>query len=369
MKTIHIYLICFVLFLSACEESDNGGTINFDQQGMLTHLADNVTIPAYTDFQTQTASMQQAVQAFAANPDLDNLQAAKSSMQTAWNTWQYVAYFDFGPALEAKLQDNLNIFPADTVQIKENMQSGSYDLNAASNVDAKGFPALDYLLFGVADTEQGVVDFYADAQAGSTRTQYLQALSAQINTLTTQVVEGWDAYRDTFVNSLGTEVGSATGLLVNALNEQYDQGIKNAKIGIPAGKKSLGSTLPQNVEAYYSGLSLELALSGLQAFKEIFTGTTYKVRNNNAGPGLDDYLDALGAKYNEEPLSTAIINQLDQGIEATRQVPAPLSAAVATHQEAVDQAYLEIQRLVALIKVDMTSALGILITSQDNDGD
>lgn len=370
MKAISIYTACFVLFLTACEESDTGNTtINFDREAMLTHLADELIIPAYTDFQSQAASMHTAVQAFAANPDLSNLQAAKSSMQTAWNTWQYVAYFEFGPAMEAKLQDNLNIFPADTVQVKENIQSGSYDLKAASNVDAKGFPTLDYLLFGVANTEQGVVDFYADTQAGNARTQYLQDLSAQINTLTAQVVEGWSTYRETFVNSLGTEVGSATGLLANALNEQYDQGIKNAKIGIPAGKKSLGSTLPQNVEAYYSGISLELAVSGLQAFKDIFTGTTYKAQNNNAGTGLDDYLDAVGAKYNGEDLSAAIIKQLNQGIEATRQVPAPLSTSVNTQQQAVDNAYLEIQKLVALIKVDMISALNTLFTNQDNDGD
>lgn len=367
VMTRYIYML-FVLFFFACDDAESEkGKVNFDREAMLTNMADGLIIPAFTDFQDKVAAMHEAIQTFTATPDLNRLQEARSRMVSAWKTWQYVAYFEFGPAMEANLRNNVNIFPADSAQIDQNITAGTYDLNTASNVDAKGFPALDYLLFGVAGTEQAIVDYYTDAQAGNSRTTYLRDISAQINTLASQVLEGWQDYRTTFVASLGTEVGSSTGLLVNELNYQYDIDIKNGKIGIPAGKKSLGTTLPLKVEAYYSGNSLELAIAGLNAFKAIFTGTTYEGQQNNAG--LDDYLNALDAQYNGQALSEAIVNQVNLGIEATKDIPQPLSEAVDTHPEEVDNAYLEIQRLVALIKVDMTSALGVLITFQDNDGD
>lgn len=367
IKVRPLYILLFILLFCACGDSDSGNEkVNFDREAMLINMADGLIIPAYADFQAQVALMHEAILAFTGAPDLTSLQEAKTRMASAWETWQYVAFFAFGPAMEANLRNNVNIFPTDSAKIEQNIP-GTYDLNAASNADAKGFPALDYLLYGVAETEQSVVDYYADSQAGSSRGKYLTDISAQIDALAIQVLEGWQDYRATFVNSLGTEVGSSTGLLVNELNYQYDLGIKNGKIGIPAGKKSLGTTFPTKVEAYYSGASLELALAGLYAFKAIFTGTTYEGQQNNAG--LDDYLDALDAQYNGQPLSTAIVNQLNLGIEATQNIPEPLSEAVNTQQEAVDKAYLEIQRLVALIKVDMTSALGVLITFQDNDGD
>ena len=39
------------------------------------------------------------------------------------------------------------------------------------------------------------------------------------------------------------------------------------------------------------------------------------------------------------------------------------------NKTALSVTYAELQRLVPYIKVDMTSALGVLITYQDNDGD
>ena len=51
------------------------------------------------------------------------------------------------------------------------------------------------------------------------------------------------------------------------------------------------------------------------------------------------------------------------------QIPAPLSIAVDQYKTEVDAAYLEIQKNVIMLKTDMPSAMGVLITYQDNDGD
>ena len=47
----------------------------------------------------------------------------------------------------------------------------------------------------------------------------------------------------------------------------------------------------------------------------------------------------------------------------------PLSTNITTNNTAVVAAYTELQKLVVLLKTDMTSSLSILITFGDNDGD
>ena len=66
------------------------------------------------------------------------------------------------------------------------------------------------------------------------------------------VRSSWTSYKGTFVASTGTETTSAFSLLINEFNKDYELS-KNAKLGIPLGKQSLGIQLPEYIEARYSG--------------------------------------------------------------------------------------------------------------------
>jgi hypothetical protein len=113
-------------------------------------------------------------------------------------------------------------------------------------------------------------------------------------------------YLNTFVNADGTDAGSSLGLLVNQLNFEYEL-LKNAKLGIPLGKKTLGTPMPESVEAYYSGMSSELARLGFQTVENVYFG---KDKLGNNGTGLDDYLVSLNARRGETTLAEAIAGQL-----------------------------------------------------------
>ena len=56
-------------------------------------------------------------------------------------------------------------------------------------------------------------------------------------------------------------------------------------------------------------------------------------------------------------------------IAAVNAIPEPLSDAVVNQAPTVENAYNEIQKLVVMLKSDMASALSILITYTDADGD
>ena len=154
-------------------------------------------------------------------------------------------------------------------------------------------------------------------------------------------------------------------MLVNQLVYDYEI-LKNDEIGIPAGIQSMGATYPTKVQAYYSKTSVQLALLHLQAMQNIYLG---KSATAGDGLGLDDYLIKVNAQYNGGSLNDAIKAQFATATAKLQALSDPLSANITTNNTAVTAAYTELQKLTVLLKTDMTSSLGILITFGDNDGD
>lgn len=350
---------------SGDEESDPGQKTDYDRQAMLSHYTDNLIVPAYQVFKTETTELQAAVAAFAANPTAATLTAVRGEYQQAALAWQTVSSFAFGPAEDQMLRSHINIFPTTTSQVESNVSAGSYDLQASANVAAKGLPAIDYLLYGKPNEAELLALYTTDGQAAN-RKKYLQDISALIKQQAETTVNAWTGgYAATFKQSPGTAVGSAVANLVNQLNFEIDL-IKRSKVGIPAGKFTANTPLPEKTEAYYSRSSLVLLKKAIQAQKALFAGTA---ANGNNGPGLDDYLNHVGAQYNNKPLADAIVQQFDAALLAVDAIPVPLSEAVTTQPQLVSKVYEELQKLIVLTKTDMPAALGVSISYTDNDGD
>ncbi|WP_147383288.1 imelysin family protein [Pontibacter oryzae] len=354
--------------LSSCSSSDgeSAPADTYDRDAMVAHYADNLIIPAYATFSAKAEAMHTAINAFAATPTAVNLQAARAAYLDAYTAWQDASVFEFGPASDQLLRTNLNIYPTSSAEIEANITAGTYDLQAAANLDAKGFPALDYLLYNAADAT--LLEQYTNAANAAKRKKYLQDVSALIKQRAAATYQGWTngGYTSTFKQAKGTAVGSAIGSLVNELNQDIDNTKRN-KIGFPSGRFSQGTTLPDRVEAYYSqSFSLELLKRSIKAEKAVFMGMT---TNGTNGPGLDDYLDYVKAPYGQGLLSDAIEQQFDAALAAVNAIQEPLVQAVNTQPQAVTKAYDELQKLIVLTKTDMPSALGVTITYNDSDGD
>jgi len=72
--------------------------------------------------------------------------------------------------------------------------------------------------------------------------------------------------------------------LVNQFNFNYEN-LKNARVGIPLGKKSLGVLYPNKVEAIYNAQSITMAIEQLKANENLNLG---KDEKGNEGMRLDD---------------------------------------------------------------------------------
>jgi len=377
MKSKVIYiLVCIVMLMAvACKKESTGPINDFDRAALAANLGNNIIVPAYQNFNTAVSNLDLAVTAFNATPNLINLVAAQDKFKEAYKAWQRCSPFTFGPADQSLLSKNLNTFPASTAKINTNITSGSYNLDQISNLDAKGFPALDYLLFGTGPDNNGILLQYTTNANAAGRKQYLAALSSNIKIQSANVLNAWLAsggnYLNTFLNATGTDVGSAVGQLINGLDYDFDI-MKNYKVAIPVGIMPSSGTqggtaaLPQEVEAYYCGISSQLLQAQLFAMQDIYFGRSAQGVD---GIGLDDYLIKIKARYNGGLLNDAITQQFTLALSALSALPDPLSSTISSNPNTVISAYSQMQQLLVLLKTDMPSSLGVLITYNDNDGD
>lgn len=349
-------LTCALGFLSSCKEEPTDNTPdNFDKGAMLENLASNVIEPFYQGWLTAHQKLDVAIETFEANRTDVNLEEVRARFLEAYTHWNRCSVFEIGPAADRNLRLSVNTFPTDTSQINANLSAGSWNLDQAQNADAKGYPAMDYVLFG-----QNLEETLTSLQGtGNTRLTYLQANSALISGLADEMVNAWNSYKEDFTTNTASSAGSPIGTLVNEINFEFEL-LKNARIGIPLGKKTLGVTQVEKLEGYYADHARELALFNLFGIQSAFEG--------RGGLGFDDYLDHLNAQRDGGKLSTAIMEGFDE-IEAGLQEFESMKATIESSPSDLEELYNNIEKQVVLLKTDMPSQLGVQITYQDNDGD
>jgi predicted lipoprotein len=366
-----VSVLIMVLF-SSCDKNPNlpepDEGLAAKRLALSKQTGEQIILPALRAQQSENQSLQSSLETFTSEANAPNLLAARAALKQAWLQWQSAAIFQFGPATTVSLRKSLNTFPTDTDQIEANIQSGTYVLGSLANAAAIGFPALDYLLNGLADSDSAILGLYtADLQSGA-RIQYLNDLMAEISSRTDQVLNSWETNGDNYLAEFtaeaagGTDVGSALGLIVNAMDLHFQRSVRDGKVAIPVGIRSAGVPRPQATEAYHGGYSLALLVESIQAYQRLYLGQSADLVD---GEGLYDYLLALEANALAEDIKNqfAVVWQISQTLND------PLSAQIETDPDPVQDLFLEMQKIVVLIKSDMASIMGISITNQDNDGD
>ncbi len=367
--------ILILVLLCACGGSDDPQPEEegLDRGPMLVHWADNIIIPSYEKFDVLLNDMVAKSNDFASAPDLTKLSALRTAWKEAYVSWQTVELFNFGPGDRNTIRNFYNIYPADEAGIALNIADPSISLSLPASYARQGFPALDYLINGVADTDQEIVDYFTLGSDAANRTTYLKKLTDRMDLLLEKVLTEWKTtYRDTFVNNTGLDAASSTSQLVNAFVLNYERYIRSGKFGIPTGVMTTtgGSTYPEKVEAFYKkDLSLTLAKTAHDASIDFFNGKN--VLTGAEGPSLKSYLDALDAHdtASGQLLSVIINTQFTTVNSKLNLLSDNLYQEVLTNNQAMIDVYTEMQRAVRMLKVDMTSAMSITITYTDNDGD
>lgn len=376
MKKI-IGILCVLALVWACSndsETDDSvivdpvEEVSFERSTMLVNWADNIIIPSYQAFTADMDDLLNTFSTFKADVNEGNLIALRASWLNAYKSWQHVEMFEIGPAESVGFQLNMNIYPTDNEKIDGFIVNGSYDLSLSSNRSAKGFPALDYLLNGLGDTDADILAFY-NGDNKEAYLQYTEDVLMDMQSLTETVVSDWtNGYRDAFVANDGASSTASVDRMVNDYIFYYEKYLRAGKMGIPLGVFS-GSTLPRNVEAYYEAtISNDLFLEGLSAVQDFFNGNHFN--SSTQGESLASYLDALNTLKNGEDLSTLINDQFNTAKSMVLDLSA-FRAEIENSNPPTSMllAYDEVQKAVPMLKVDMVSAMSISIDFVDADGD
>lgn len=361
--------VSWLIAISGCGDgNDPLDKVNdYDQTLLLENLGENIIYPSYQELTETAAKLDQSIESFSEDPSLQTLTEVREALKSTRISYQWVAPYQFGPAEQLGLNAELNLYPVDENQIESNITEGNYDLGVLSNQDARGFQAIAYLLYSEGSTDEEIVNSFDDEG----RMQYLVDLSARILEKAQDAENRWsptgENYLSEFKTGTGVDAGSSIGLLVNAMNQNFERNTRDGKLGIPIGIRTLGEPVLGNIEAKYAGYSLELLLENLKSYSNLYHGIT---RTNNDSEGFEDYLEAIDAlDASNQSLHEVISNQWSIIISGTDSFDDPLEDQISSRQNELEELFAEMQKMVVYMKTDMASALGVVITYQDNDGD
>lgn len=370
MKKI-LVVVCVIALLFSCGDNDNSveTSNDFDRTALLTNWADNIIIPAYSNYQTKVNTLNTAIVSFNSNPTEANLLLVRNNWKEAYLAYQYVAIYNVGKAEEISFKDCTNAYPTDVTGINANIQSNSYNLELLSQYSKQGFPALDYMISGLDSTDAAIVGFYVSNTNAANYKQYLAALSLRLKSNADAIVTNWtQSYRNAFVADNGTSVSSAVNRVTNNFVKNFEKDVRTGKVGIPAGVFSSGTLFPEKTEAYYiNNFSKELLTASLHASQDFFNGKHFN--SATTGSSLKAYLNHVNAVRNNQNLSDIINNQYTTIFTTNGVLNNSLAQQINSDNTKMISSYDALQQQVVYLKLDMMQALNITIDYVDSDGD
>lgn len=376
MKFNKFFFITFFILsiiFSCSDDSSSSSSDGYNRQALLSNIVNNIIIPAHNNFKNELDLFKSNVEVFDNNRDITNLQQLQNQFVEAYKAWQHIEMFNIGYAEEIFYASKMNIYPANISRISDNINAANIDLDSNSNqYSAQGFPAVDYLLFGLAEDNQSILNIYLSSGQDNLTMNYLNILSDKMVENTDSVIDYWQSNKESFINSSGNSSTSSLNMLSNDFVYYFEKGLRANKIGIPAGVWS--GELPQNVEAYYKGnISKLLAIEGLQASYNFFNGIHFG-SNQIDGEGLYDYLAYLDdTNYSDSTmfigLEDDIVSSFENSMQKLLLLNDNFAVQIQTDNMKMLEAYDAIQQGVVRLKTNMLSILGISVDYYDADGD
>ncbi|MDX2195759.1 MAG: imelysin family protein [Cytophagales bacterium] len=335
--------------------------VTFSRAKMLKNYADTLIIPALDDLQNKTDKLYECTLIFTNNLNTANHISLKNALAEALTAYQSTSWLNFGPG-ETNIglfSENIGWYPVNTTLIGDNINKSDTAFTKNFKRDSRGIYALEYLIY-----QYDGIDF-AVAFINPKNLQYINAVAYHMKALVQKQCREWKTYQATFIANDGTDASSSISYLFNENIADYEK-LKNYKIQYPMGKRA-GQTKaePQDVEAYYSGLSVKLLKAHYIHVENRWYGNTSTHTN---GTGFDDYLANVEG-------GTSLINDTKAQFEVVKNIlqkipdDKKLSDLIVEKNPDLEILYTESAKLTRYIKSELSSKLGISITYSSGDGD
>ena len=375
MKTLKIFISISILsiFIISCSSSsdDEQSTIpEFDRSAVLKNYADNIIIPRLNNFRSSVDYLKESVDAYVDSPDLTTYTELHNSWLEAYINWQYVEMFNIGKAEEIMFFSKTNTYPVNEGRIQENINNEKTDLSNPNDWSCQGFPGLDYMIHGIADSENEIINQYIQNPLNG---KYLKVVINELNDNTDLVLNDWNTYRNTFVNSVENTATSAFNMLTNDFVYYFEKGLRTNKIGIPSGVFS-NNPLSNKVESYYSSkngiedVSRDLIENALNAVDLVFQGKSSN--QSPVGPSFKTYLDFIKANnVSADDIGSIVVNKIQTANQKILDLNKNFINQVENDNGKMLAAFDALQTIVVNLKTDMLSLFNVAVDYTDADGD
>lgn len=367
MKKITLIFITLIPLFSFSSCDDPAGPVGqgYDRKAMLEFTAKNTIIPLYGDMYQAVKSLDATLQSFAENQNEQNALELRNSWRRMAEAWQYVVFFDFGPAQmsDGSLFQNIGTFPASALKIESSINAKDTSFRNFDR-DSRGLYALDYLIF---KDSASIIQSIANQPF---KLAYMKAVTRDILTRVESVLNQWEgAYGTAFINNDGAQAGSSISELYNAFVFHFEV-MKNYNLGLPMGKRAgQVSSEPSKVEGYYSGFSTALLQAKYTALRHLWFGyARLSLVTSLSANGFKEYILSVenGPRLAQD--TELQWNVIGTGI-STIDAQVPLHTMIIGQSSQLEQIFLEMTKHTRFIKSEMSSLLGISITYASGDGD
>jgi uncharacterized protein len=363
-KRFYLLITLSLILIFSCDDNQTSEKLNFDRKAFLSEAIHYVITPEMADAWESSKDLKDRIDILISQPTVSQVLTVKSSWKNAFIQWQSASVFNFGPAessgLKKSMVEELGVFPISESKIDEILSSGVYNLNDF-NRDARGISAIEYLLYGIVDSDTLLAEKIIEDEIFSS---YLIAVVTHFSANMDTYFHSWNSERiEEFITNDGTDAGSSTSVYYNEFVKSFEA-LKNFKVGLPIGLRP-GQTQsePNRIEGFYSkNYSIEALKVHFGMIQFIWTGP-------EKGIGFKEYLrSVVGGSdlINSTELQFEQVNLAFSAIEATEKTFVEL---VETNDETVITLHTELQKLTRFLKSDMSSLMGIAITYTSSDGD
>ena len=366
-KTILTFSIIIATVMSCNEAGDNISGPTYDRSTLLNNWYEYSIQPRLSEFGSRLNEMESATKKFSEDKDENSLNNLREKYINAHMAWQRVEMINIGKAEEIYYNSKMNVYPVNTSRVISNISSGSYDFNNANNNAAQGFPTIDYMLYGIGETDEKILEVYGSADGK--HINYLKDITDNMKNITDDVIGSWETYKNDFISSTENTATSAVNIMVNDFLFYYEKGFRANKIGIPGGVFST-SPIPENVEGYYSRVnSKKFAIEAYDGIIEFFEGRQHGSGTPYTGSSLKSIIVDLDSNTGDNNLGNKISNKMAIAKQKLSELDENFVDQIGSDNLKFLRTYDAIQEVVVLLKVDMLQLLSINVDYIDADGD
>ncbi len=356
---LSVLLACFI---TSCDNGEGALDLNGqdDHTELLTNQVNNVIIPSISNYQDATETLYLSANNFCNSINDSNLNSFRDAYHNTYKSFQSAALHNYYANVNYDLVNTTNLFPIDTLLLKNIIISSTYNFSSESQKRANGFPAIDYLIYS---SQNSISTFVSDEKKCS----YLLKLTESIKNKATQLDEMWSgSLKENFVSNDGVEIGSSIHVQLNSALSYYEDHIRENKVGLPIGRVGpLDSPIepdPTKIEAYYQSkyngndlFALSLVKESIQEMEDLYLGGNTS-RDDLINSGYDRLLISRGHTEVDSDIKSQfdlIYTKIDERTSITGST----------------DLYDAIQGLITILKSDMFPLLNIQDADGKNDGD